>query len=148
MSLHSQFATNEALEVDGTWFPYPQPDGSIVELKLARSGGENTAYKRELRRLLRKHKKARDIPIEQYKPAEDEICQAIADHILKDWRTTQLDGKVEKKIEGGDGKMIGYSVARAKRLMQQLPELRNDVTMKSSDFTNFQEVEPEDVEKN
>lgn len=148
MGLYQQFQTNESLEVDGTWFPFPQGDGSIVELKLARAGGENSAYKRELRRLLRKHKKAREIPIEQYKPAEEELCKAIAAFILKNWRTVSVDGKTVKTIEGKDGKHVGYSENRAARLVQQLPELRAEIIFKATDFTNFQEEDAEEIEKN
>lgn len=149
MSLYKQFGTSAAAEVDGVWFPFPQEDGSIVELLISRAGGENSKYKRELRRLLKKHKKSRDIPIEDFKPARDDICQAIADHLLHDWRTKQADGKTVKKIVNGKGELVAYSVARAKRLVLDLPELRVEITFKASDFTNFQDgFDPEAIEKN
>ena len=149
MSLYQQFGTNSHYEVDGTWFPFPQSNGSIVELKLARAGGENTGYKRELRRLLRRHQKARDIPLEQYKPAETELCQAIAAYVLLDWRTIGQDGKTTPTIQDENGKPLGYSETRAARLVQQLPELRSEILLKASDFTNFQNPDVlEDIEKN
>lgn len=148
MGLYQQFGTSESLEVDGEWFPYPQPDGSIIELRIARAGGENSLFKRELRRLLRKHRKARDIPIDQYKPARDEFCEAMAQFLVKDWRTITDDNKKLKTIEDDKGKPVGYSVKRAKTLLLTLPDLRDDVFLKASDFSNFQENDPDAIEKN
>ena len=146
MSLYKQFATDHDAEVDGAWFSYPQPDGSVIELLLARAGGSNTPYKRDLRRLLRKHTRAGDTPIEQYPPALNDVCQAIADHILKGWRTRYPDGKTVEKIQDEGGSMVGYTAERAKKVLADLPDLRQDVLARSADYRNFQDINAEELE--
>lgn len=148
MSLYKQFQTNNDAEVDGAWFSFPQPDGSIIELLLARTGGSNSGYKRALRKLLRKHSRATDVPIDQYAPARDEICEAMAEHVLKGWRTRLMDDSLLDAIADEQGTMIAYSQQRATKLLKDLPELRSDITVKSADFHNFQDTDAESIEGN
>ena len=148
MSLHKQFGTDKKAEVDGVWFSYPQPDGSTVDLKLARAGGANTPYQRELRRILRMFARAGDIPIEQFPPARDEVCEAMATHILKGWRTRQANGDTIDKIEHADGELRSYTPELAKELLLGLPDLRNDIYTKATDYRNFQDLDVEELEGN
>lgn len=149
MSLYTQFSTNKSAETDGVWFPYPQPDGSLVELLLARSGGSNSAYKRELRRLAKKHarKGSLDISVEQYPPALNDVIAAMADHIVKGWRTTDVDGKVREQIIDADDKWQAFSIDQAKVLLR-IADLRVDIQLKSADYRNYQDIDPGEIEGN
>lgn len=148
MGLAQQFGTSATKETDGAWFDYPQPDGSIVQLCIARAGGKNSAYKRATRKTLRKFSRSLDVPIEQFEPALDDVCKNMADCILVDWRTRDIDGKVEKKIEDIDGNHVAYTTERAVALLKSLPDLRSDIAAKASDFRNFQDVDLEEIEGN
>lgn len=146
MSLFEQYKTDENLEAEGVWFQYPQPDGSIAELRLARAGGGNTAYKREMTRLLRIHsrKGSLNVPIDQYPPALNQIIDAMAHHILKDWRTV-VNGKTKPSIKDLDGKWLPYNQDNAKALLR-MTDMRLDIQVKAGDFSNYQDDGSTEVE--
>lgn len=139
MSIVSQYKTEQNLEVEGRWFAFPQLDGSIVELLIARAGGSNSAYKREMRRLLRKHsrKGSLDIPIDQYPPAQRDVIDMMATTILKGARTTLADGEVKEAIidENGDWHQFNEACAR---MLLEIPDLQSEIRFKAADYKNFQ----------
>lgn len=148
MSLYTQYRTDESAELDGVWFPFPQPDGQIVELLIARSGGGNNPYKRELRKIMRKFSGSLQVPIEQHVPAQSRVIEAMANHLLKGWRTKQADGKVVEKLEDDKGKLQPYTVNRAITLLTNLPELRFEIQVRAQDFHNYQGAETEEISGN
>lgn len=150
MSLADQFKTSSNDEVEGKWFPYRQPNGDVVELRIARAGGTNHAYLNAMRQLRRQFSKSGslDVPIDQYPPALDGTLDAMCHFLLKGWRTKKPNGDVVEKIEHIDGKMVVFTFESAKDLLRGLPELRVDITLKAADYANFLDIDAGAVEGN
>ena len=127
-NIYKEYETDQTAEVEG--IKYELRDG--VHLLLARAGGANIDGRRAIERALSPFKGHGGNPATG-KPADSPAGQAalaavVAKHIILGW-----DGIADK-----DGKKITYSVANATKLLNDLPELTNEITAVAMDMRNFQ----------
>jgi hypothetical protein len=124
---------NDPSEVEGIWLEYPSG-----KLKIKRAGGLNTefqaAYARALRPYAEKGMTFEDIP----KDEEHEIIATLyAENIALDWTFKDRGGKVMK-----------FTVERAKKLFMELPDFLRDVRVKSQQADRFRKKNLGALEKN
>lgn len=110
LDFYSEFATDEALENDGAWFPV----GKGTELLIARSN--NRKYSKMLMSEVEKFRAVLDLDDDVANKKNDEIFIAcMAEHILRGWKNVTYKGKA-----------LDYSVANAKLVLQH-KDLRDRV---------------------
>ena len=99
--IFTEFATDENLENNGTWFPI----GKDSRLLIARAG--NRAYNRALTAAVEKNRLALDLEDDNAERVSDQIkIDVMAETILLGWEKLSFKGKP-----------IEYTIANAKKLL-------------------------------
>ena len=101
LDIFAQFATDETLEENGTWFPI----GGGARVLVARSG--NRKYAKLLTKEVERNKKALDLNDDAADKLSEEIMiGVIAETILLGWEDVSFKGEV-----------LEYNVANAKKFV-------------------------------
>lgn len=134
MSLYSLFGTNETAELDGFELILFDED---VEIKftLARAGGSNKRFANRLQALLRPYERAVKSGSMADEKAAEIMSQTIAETIILSW----------ENVNDRDGNPLPFTVAAAKQLLVDLPELRTVILEEAQKAVNFV---AEEVEEN
>ena len=132
MKISKRFATDHALEEDGTWFDI----GDGGQLKVARKN--NRRFKQKMRELIRGKERQLQLNTLPEEVADDILLEAMSHTILVDW----------KGIEDEADKPMRYSVARAKESMKAHPDFRELVEALSDDMEAFRVKQTASTEKN
>jgi hypothetical protein len=118
LDIFKQFATDDSLENNGTWFEI----GGGASLLVARNG--NRKYARIISKLVEQHRKVLDLDDELSEKKNEEIMiEAMANALLLGWKNIEYKGE---KLE--------YSVENAKKLLA-IRDFRS-LVMRLSDDTN------------
>lgn len=125
MSLYSLFKTNENLETEGIWIDY----GTSGRIKIARAGGQNTAYNKALQKAAKPYEAALKHKRMDTKTAEKISRQVFVEHVILGW----------EDICDEEGNELEFSVASVNKLLDDLPELYNDLVAQASDMALFRE---------
>lgn len=116
--------TNKSAEKDGVWIDYL--DGS--KLKIARIGNQGykafmtTKYKQNRMAIDRNDRGADEI-------AEKIQLEALANHILVDWKGIEFDGKDQK-----------YTPEFGLKVLKEIADFRKDVENYASDSTLYRDA--------
>ncbi len=130
LDIFAQFATDETLEENGTWFPI----GGGARLLVARSG--NRKYAKLLTKEVERNKKALDLNDDAADKLSEEIMiGVIAETILLGWEDVSFKGEV-----------LEYSVANAKKLLA-VKDFRKTVAQFADDGSAFKFKETEEQGK-
>jgi len=119
-------------ETDGVWVDFY----SGSKLKIASM--ESKSYKSELAEQARKHRLQLDLDQdnEEYFDLIQELtCEALAKHVLKDW----------KGINIGDREEVPYTPELGKELLLTSSKLRSFVEQAAGDYANFKADMEEEV---
>ena len=139
MSLFKQFATNKDAETQGVWVEYgPNEDGTVPSFKLARAGKSNEKWAKLLEKATRPHRRALELGRLDNKISDQIFKGVFVEAVLLDW----------KNVKDRDGNDFPFTRSNALELMNQLPELYDDLSEKASKATLFAEVELEADAKN
>jgi hypothetical protein len=121
MDLFTAFATDEALENEGRWFPLSK----TAKVKVARAG--NPKYLKLLRKLLEENKVDLESAGEEANELASQVMVTVAAKtILLDWEGIQFKG-----VD------LPYSVENATMLLRDLKEFRKKVDSLSSNFEAY-----------
>ena len=139
------FETEETYEVDGVW-----QDFGGWRVKLARSGGKNTAYGKMLTDEIKKLGKATFDAVSK-EEGDEIIIRVFAKTIIKDHEIKDENGKWKKGVyikKDGVVTVVPFNSKNMEICLQQLPEYWNKIQSYADDYTVFQrEVEKEQVKK-
>ena len=131
MNLDDLFIDEEVGQ-SGIWVDFY----SGSKLKLAST--ENAQYKAYLAKLARKHRLQLDQANDDSTGLIQEItAEAMAKHVLLDWRNVTLGGEQNAK----------YTPEKGKLALLNAPKLREFVSEQASDSSNFKKQLVEDVKK-
>lgn len=133
-NLSKLFGTDMVAEVEGVWIDYAEG----VSMKIARMGGANYEYSRYLSAQLKPYKFQLDKGTLSEEKSKEIMADVIARCVLKDW----------KGVTDGQGQPIEFSLAAAKEILFQYPELLKDLQTQASDYRRFALEVLEDVVKN
>jgi hypothetical protein len=126
LDIFKQFATDDSLENNGTWFEI----GGGASLLVARNG--NRKYARIISKLVEQHRKVLDLDDELSEKKNEEIMiEAMANALLLGWKNIEYKGE---KLE--------YSVENAKKLLA-IRDFRS-LVMRLSDDTNAYRLKEEE----
>lgn len=136
------FETDVELEMDGFWHtikPEKKVKGKVVQkairFKLARAGGQNTSYQKVMEKLGRPHRNAMKTDNLDNDIAMEMLRHAFAESIILGW-----EGVTDKKTK----KEIKHSPAAAKRLLDAMPDLFDNLREAATSMANFRAEEIEE----
>lgn len=130
LDIFAQYATDETLEENGTWFPV----GGGARVLVARSG--NRKYGKMLTKEVERNKKALDLNDDAADKLSEEIMIAvIADTILLGWEDVTFKGKA-----------LEYNPANARKLLA-IKDFRKAVAQFADDVSAFKFKETEEQGK-
>lgn len=145
MDFFDAFAVDEDAEVNGVWVDF----GEGMEFLIASTG--TSEYRDIIARLMRPHRDQLAIDALPETVADELQCAAMAEGILRGWRT-RTDSKSGPKYEDGTitfkGKPLRYSTEQAKKLLTDFREFRRRVRLVANSFETFKAKQDKDAEKN
>lgn len=145
MNPFEMFETNDDLEKDGVW----QNFGSFKVL-LARSGGRNTSWYKEVSKAAKKAGKATFDAIDTDEKV-DIIRTIFCKSVIKDHQVKNEDGEWEQGVyikENGKPVVVPFNTENMKKCLEQLPEYFNKLQEWADNYKTFQEKIEEDQVKN
>jgi len=129
LDIFAQYATDETLENNGTWFEI----GSGSSILVARAG--NRAYSKFLSKEVERNRKVLDLNDDASDAKSDEIMiDVMAETILLGWKTKV--GDEEKAVVNFKKAELPYSKENAKKLLV-LKDFRKLVAEKAGDTDSF-----------
>lgn len=123
-SPYQLFGTSKESEIEGVELDY----GDFI-IKARRAGGENKEFGRQIRKYLKKHKKAVALDAELTDQQRKELINVYVDTVIVGW----------KNVVDANGKKMTFSKANATTLLTDLPDLFADIRESVTDFQNFRE---------
>mgnify|MGYP000942096634 FL=1 len=130
LDIFAQFATDETLEENGTWFQI----GGGARVLVARSG--NRKYGKMLTKEVERNKKALDLNDDAADKLSEEIMiSVLAETILLGWEDISFKGEV-----------LEYNVANAKKLLA-VKDFRKAIAQFADDVSAFKFKETEEQGK-
>ncbi len=130
LDIFAQFATDETLEENGTWFPI----GGGARVLVARSG--NRKYAKLLTKEVERNKKALDLNDDAADKLSEEIMiSVLAETILLGWEDISFKGEV-----------LEYNIANAKKLLA-VKDFRKAIAQFADDVSAFKFKETEEQGK-
>lgn len=130
LDIFAQFATDETLEENGTWFQI----GGGARVLVARSG--NRKYGKMLTKEVERNKKALDLNDDAADKLSEEIMiSVLAETILLGWEDISFKGEV-----------LEYNVSNAKKLLA-LKDFRKAIAQFADDVSAFKFKETEEQGK-
>ena len=139
MNLYKQFQTDRHLETDGVDVVYGKNSaGEPITFRIARSGGANTEYRRVLDLKTKPYRRQLQNGTVDVAILEDLVLQTFAETVVLGW----------SGVEDAEGNPLAYSKEAALKLMQDLPELYQDLLEVSQRASTFRQEEREADAKN
>lgn len=137
MSLYNLFKTDEDLEKEGIWIQYGEAsNGQQIGFKIARAGGQNTAFAKALEKATKPYRKAIQTGMLDDKTADSIYKQVFIDTVVLDW----------KNVENSDGEILKFNKENAIKLFSDLPELFADLREQAGNVSLFRaEVRNKDL---
>ena len=130
LDIFAQFATDETLEENGTWFQI----GGGARVLVARSG--NRKYGKMLTKEVERNKKALDLNDDAADKLSEEIMiSVLAETILLGWEDISFKGE-----------LLEYNVANAKKLLA-VKDFRKAIAQFADDVSAFKFKETEEQGK-
>lgn len=132
--LYKNYATNQDLEVQGIFFEAGEfeenGETKKIRFKLARSGGANKAFAKALERETRPYRSGGKIRSTlTNEKADAAYLKAFCSTVLLGW----------ENVRDRNDQPIPFSPEAAERLMEELPDLYNDLKETASNSAIFRE---------
>lgn len=128
MSLYKTYKTEESIETEGFDLIVADGDDYQVVFRLARAGGRNTKYENRVESLTKGMERAlRNRTLSKDKMTEI-MCQALADTVILGW----------DNVMDEDNSPVPFSPAAAKKILMELPDLRDVILEEAQKIGNFQ----------
>ena len=133
-SIYDTYKTNPKLELEGIVFDCG-PDGKFM---LARAGGSNVRFAKNLSAKMRPHERQMDAGTMDNEVGLKLLIEVFANSIVLGW-----EGVKDEK-----GKDLPFSVENCIKLFNDLPDLFTDVREQAMKWSNYRKQEIEDAVKN
>lgn len=130
MSLYKLFKTDQNLETDGIFIEYgTDDDGKPIRIKIARAGGSNKAFSKQLEKATRPYRKAIQSGMLDNATADRLYKDVFADTVVLGW----------ENVKGADGKDLPFNRENVLKLFEDLPDLFADLREQASSVALFRE---------
>lgn len=139
MSLYAAYKTDTSRENQGARIAKgSNEDGTEIVFIVARTGKSNTTYKLASERAFRPHKAAIKAGNLSNDTAEALLLDLFCGHLLKGW----------ENVRDESGAELPFNEQNAKKLMQDLPDLYQELVEASNDVSLFLDSNREADAKN
>lgn len=141
--LYELFKTEEDYEIDGVW-----QDFGSTRIKIARSGGKNTAYLKAFKKVMKRYNK---VNIEALSEEDQDMIMAeiFAGSVIKAWEIKDEKDKWKSGIlllNKGKKEEVPFSIENVKKCLLDLPDLFSLLRQNADNIKTFQkEVEEEQL---
>lgn len=151
MNIYDYFSTEN--EDDGQWVEY---DGLGCKIKIARQGGKNTLWEKEMLKLMKKHGD-KDLELSDDKELNEDMTKAFAKGVIRAWQIEDKKGKDGKPIykEGihvrkptGEVVVEAPTLDNILQVLRDLPELYKSLSDIAGDWKRFRKQEEDAKIKN
>ncbi len=138
--LYQEYARNEEKEKDGVWLNYGSAGGDRgdVRIRVARAGGSNNAFRKLLEAKTRPHRRAVETGTINPDLMNSLMRETLAETVILAWQN----------VDGPDGKPITFNKKNAIKLLEDLPDLYNEILQYAQDRTLFKEAGEQAEAKN
>jgi|LWDU01.1.fsa_nt_gi hypothetical protein len=137
MSIYSLFETD--IDRESAGFAMTFQDGDVeVTINIARAGGSNKAYAALMQKLLRPHQLAASSG-----GVNDDIAEEILIRVMSETLVTGWSGIYDR-----DGEELPFSVETCKKVLTDLPQLRENIWEEANRVANFMMGDREESAKN
>lgn len=131
MSLFASFKTNTNLEKTGILLNYGKTaDGRNINIRVARSGGSNTAYAKRMEVAARPHRRAMQTETIDAQLLVELVRKVFCETVVLGW----------ENVEDEEGNPIEFSPKAAEELFIKLPDLYADVSESAGRAALFREA--------
>lgn len=153
MDAYNFFETEVDYEKDGIFINYSKAG---FRVKIARSGGKNTLWEKEISKLATKHKGS-DLSVTENEEINDDITNVFIKTVIRSWEvmSKDKDGKNTVWKEGivvkqpdGTKKIGKVTFDNIKMVLKDLPVLADDLIEKAGNWKLFQKHEEDEIIKN
>lgn len=135
MSLYTTFKTDETLEKEGVWLEYgTASNGEPIRIKIARAGGQNTAFIKALEKATKPYRRAIQSGRLDDNTADRLYITAFAEHVVLNW----------VNVEDPQGKPVEFNRGNVILLLDELPDLFADLREQASNMQLFRAEELEE----
>lgn len=131
--LYDLYATDKAAEKEGVWVAKGD-----AQFKLARMGGANGRYQRDLTQVMKPHLREAQLGLMDNAVAEALLQKVFIDTVLLDW----------KNVAGADGAELPFNKENATKLLKDLPDLYLELRESASNYASFRASTLETAVKN
>lgn len=143
--LYDIFGTEENFEVNGIW-----QDFGSTRIKLARSGGKNTAYLKAFKRVMKRYNK---VNIEALSDKDQDMIMAeiFANSVIKAWEIKDEKDNWKSGIillKDGKKEIVSFNIDNAKQCLIDLPDLFSVLRSTADNIKTFQKEAEEEQLKN
>jgi hypothetical protein len=133
-SPYKLFKANVDLETQGVIINY----GDEAWFKIARSGGTNKRYLKEMGDKLKPFRRQIQTETMDEKVADQIVLEVFVDTVLLGWGSKDADGKDRPGIiDDEDGNPLQFTRENAIRVLKDLPELFRELRGESERLANF-----------
>lgn len=132
MSLNKLFETNKNLEVKGIWLELGNINDDPekpAEILIARSGGKNTEYDKEVERIGRKNQTAIRVKAINNVQIKNLLKPVYAKHVVKGWKNIKFNDQ-----------FVEYSPEVCEQIFNDLPDFYDFIIEQSNDHNLFRQA--------
>lgn len=139
--LHKNFGTDKNLEIHGITLEYhdgDDVDANPVRIRIARAGGSNVAFDKELEkrtRHMRRQLAAGSVSVTEVQRVSREVYASV---VLLGW----------ENVTDADGKPLEFNYDNALKLLTELPDLMADIQEQAGKAQLFRGLQAEEDAKN
>lgn len=141
--MYEAFKSDSDLERKGVVINYGK-----FRVTIARAGGSNKAYQKELERRTRPYMRALRNGIMDDEVAEQLMKEVYSSHIVLDWEVLQEDGSWVSGIEGPDGELLPVTKENILLTFNNLDDLYEDIKAQANRAALFRASLREEAAKN
>lgn len=129
-SLYKNFKTDENLEKTGIFLEYGMAsNGEPIRIKICRSGGGNIAFGKSLDAQFKPYRRALQMDTLDNGVAERLLKKVFVDTVILGW----------ENVEDENGEMLSFTKENVLKILDDLPELWNDIREQSAKAVLFRE---------
>ncbi len=123
MGMYDQFRSDEVAERDGIFLDYGD-----FRVQVARAGGANRAYRKELERATKPFRRAIQADAFSEERAEPLLMEVFAKTVVRGWEVKEAEtGAWRPGIEAADGSVLPFTVENVLATFRALPDLYRDI---------------------
>ena len=143
MSMYETFDTDKKSETEGVWVDYGQ-----FRVRLARAGGSNKDYQKQLERLSRPYRRAIATDSLDNEVAAGILRKVYAKAVIVGWEVLRDEEWVSGMDQPGSDDVLDFNAENVEKALKDLPDLFSDLQSQASGIAMYRAGLREDAAGN